>query len=162
MQKIMPCISFEAGANAAMRFYSSVFQDAEIGVIHHAEGDETAQAGDMTSGIITLCGQDFRMLDGIKDSPELKLTEAISLHLEVGTQEEIDYYWEALLADGGQPSVCGRLRDKFGVSWQIIPKVLGELMRDPDQQKSMRVASAALKMQKIVINDLKWAAGHGA
>jgi len=92
---------------------------------------------------------------GLNAGPQFKFNEAISMFVNCEDQEEVDYFWNALTADGGEESMCGWLKDKYGLSWQIVPKQLGELMGDPDPEKSKRVMDAMLKMQKIIVADLK-------
>jgi predicted 3-demethylubiquinone-9 3-methyltransferase (glyoxalase superfamily) len=99
-----------------------------------------------------LNGQQFMALNG---GPMFKFTEAISLMVDCDTQEEVDYFWDKLIANGGEPSQCGWLKDKFGLSWQIVPKALGQLMGDPDPEKAGRVMQAMLKMSKIIVKDLE-------
>jgi len=99
-----------------------------------------------------LAGQDFMAINA---GPQFKFNESISFFVNCETQEEVDYFWEKLTADGGEESMCGWLKDKYGLSWQIIPSALGELMGDPDPVKAQRVVQAMLKMQKIIIADLQ-------
>jgi predicted 3-demethylubiquinone-9 3-methyltransferase (glyoxalase superfamily) len=99
-----------------------------------------------------LSGQDFMAFNG---GPLFKFNESVSFVIDCDGQEEVDYYWQKLTADGGQESQCGWLKDKFGLSWQVVPKQLGQLMSDPDKVKANKVMQAMLKMQKIVISDLE-------
>jgi len=142
MQKITPFLWFDGQAEAAARFYTSIFKDAKIESI-----------SPMTA-TFRLAGQKFMALNG---GPQFKFTEAISFFVSCKTQPEIDYYWKRLSA-GGSQGRCGWLKDKFGVSWQIVPPILGELLGDDDEQKSQRVMQAMFKMNKLDIKKLKAAA----
>lgn len=153
MPTITPFLWFDNNAEEAMNFYTSIFKNSKAGNIRrYPEGSPGDLAGQVMGGEFQLEGQDFMFLNG---GPTFKFTEAISLFVSVDTQEEVDELWEKLTADGGQESQCGWLKDKFGLSWQIIPKALGELMGDPDPEKSGRVMQALLKMQKIDIATLQ-------
>lgn len=144
MQKIVPFLWFNNQAEEAARFYTAVFNNSRL--IHVSPMVVTFE----------LEGQPFMALNG---GPQFKFTEAISLFVNCETQEEVDALWQKLTADGGQESQCGWLKDKYGVSWQIIPTILGKLMSDPDPVKSQRVMQAMLKMVKIDVNKLKEAHG---
>ena len=149
MQKITPFLWFNNNAEEAMNFYTSVFKDAKIGSIKRL-GDG------IVTGTFYLHGQEFYVLDG---GPMFKFTEAISLFVKCKTQEEVDYFWEKL-SEGGEKSRCGWLKDKFGLSWQIIPDALGELMYSDNAAQSQRVMQAMMQMDKIEIDKLQ-AAAHG-
>jgi predicted 3-demethylubiquinone-9 3-methyltransferase (glyoxalase superfamily) len=155
MPSITPFLWFEADAEEAIKFYTEVFQDSSIGSIHKLSDGVPGPAGEVITGTFTLCGQDFMVLNGGPNGDQSKFTEAISFFVDVETQEEIDHYWGALTADGGMPSSCGWLKDKYGLSWQIVPSILGELMSDSDPQKAERVTQAMLKMKKINIAALR-------
>ncbi len=143
-QTITPFLWFDDNAEQAMDFYCSVFKDSKKG--------EVTRAGDKVVGVsFDLNGQRVMGLNGGR---QFQFTEAFSFYLEVETQEEVDYYWHALV-EGGEPSRCGWLKDKFGVSWQVIPTALPELLRDDDQQKAGRVMQAMLGMAKIDIATLR-------
>jgi predicted 3-demethylubiquinone-9 3-methyltransferase (glyoxalase superfamily) len=144
MQKITPFLWFDGQAEEAMKFYLSIFRHAKILNVHRANGK-------VMSVTFELEGQQFI---GLNAGPQFKFTEAVSFFVNCETQEEVDELWEKL-SEGGQKSRCGWLKDKFGLSWQIIPKALGELMSDPDPKKSQAVMQAMLKMNKIVIEDLQ-------
>jgi predicted 3-demethylubiquinone-9 3-methyltransferase (glyoxalase superfamily) len=159
MQKITPYLWFDKNAEEAMEFYVGVFKDSRIVSIQRypdgiKEGPMANMDGKVLNGIFELEGQRFMALDG---GPIFKFTEATSFYVECGTQEEVDYYWERLSAVP-ESEQCGWLKDKFGLSWQIIPRQLGELMGDPDKKKAGRVTQAMLQMKKIVISDLEKAA----
>ncbi|MCR2806424.1 VOC family protein [Paenibacillus soyae] len=145
MQKITTFLWFNDQAEEAMQFYTSIFHDSAIHQISRA-GDQ------VISGTFQLEGQSFMALNG---GPHYSFTPAISLFVSCETQAEVDELWERLLAGGGEESRCGWLKDKFGLSWQIIPKTLGELMNDKDPVKAQRVMNAMLGMKKIVIDELK-------
>ena len=138
--KIVPFLWFDNNAAEAIKFYTSVFKNSKI-----------IQLNPMVS-TFELEGQRLMALNG---GPHFKFTEAISLFVHCETQEEVDNYWERLLSGGGQESRCGWLKDRFGLSWQIVPTVLSELMSDPDRKKSERVTQAMLKMVKLDIKALK-------
>ncbi|MBO9702857.1 MAG: VOC family protein [Sporocytophaga sp.] len=145
MQKITPFLWFDGQAEEAVNFYTSLFKDSKI--VNMSRMPD----GKVMSATFLLNGQEFMALNG---GPMFKFTEAISLFVKCETQAEIDNFWEKL-SEGGSKSRCGWLKDKFGLSWQIIPPVLGELMGDKDPAKSQRVMQAMLKMDKIIIQDLK-------
>jgi predicted 3-demethylubiquinone-9 3-methyltransferase (glyoxalase superfamily) len=156
MQKITPFFWFDKNAEEAMNFYVSVFKNAKIIDIKRypdgvTEGPMAGMGGKVLTGIFELEGQRFMCLDG---GPIFKFNEATSFYVDCETQEEVDYYWEKLSAVP-ESEQCGWLKDKFGMSWQIIPKRLGELMNDPDPEKSGRVMQAMLKMHKIDIAGLE-------
>jgi predicted 3-demethylubiquinone-9 3-methyltransferase (glyoxalase superfamily) len=151
MQKITPCLWFDNNAEEAINYYLSIFKDAKLlEVSRYGEG-APLPAGTMLTGIFQLEGQRFMALNG---GPMFKFNEAISMSVDVGTQEELDYYWDRLL-EGGAKQQCGWLKDKFGLSWQIVPSVLGKLMNDKDPAKAGHVMQALLKMDRIVIKDLQ-------
>jgi predicted 3-demethylubiquinone-9 3-methyltransferase (glyoxalase superfamily) len=154
MTTITPFLWFEGKAEEAMAFYASVFRDSKLGNIKRFGDYMPGPTGEVMTGRFTICGQDFMVLNGGPNGDQ-KFTEAISFVIAVGTQEEIDYYWKALGADGGKPGPCGWLKDKYGLSWQVTPKVLEELMNDPDTEKADRVTKAMLRMEKIDIAGLQ-------
>lgn len=159
MQKITPSLWFDKDAEEAMNFYVSIFPNSVIVEIHRypegiQEGPMKGFDGKVLTGIFELDGQRFMALDG---GPLFTFTEAISFQVECATQEEIDHYWSHLSAVPASEQ-CGWLKDKYGVSWQIVPKILGELLADPDKAKAGRVMQAMLKMKKLDIQILKEAA----
>jgi predicted 3-demethylubiquinone-9 3-methyltransferase (glyoxalase superfamily) len=158
MQKITPFLWFNDNAEEAVKFYTSVFKNSKIGKIarYGEEGERVSgrPAGSVMTVEFQLEGQEFVALNG---GPYFKFTEAISFVVNCETQEEVDYYWEKLSA-GGKEVQCGWLKDKYGLSWQIVPMVLGELLSDKDAAKSQRVMDAMLKMVKLDIKKLKQAA----
>src|SRR5882762_3942935 len=153
MQKITPFLWFDNNAGEAIDFYLSIFKDAKIvNATRYGKGGPGPEGTIMTA-TFQLYGQEFMALNG---GPMFKFTEAISLFVKCDTQEEIDEFWEKLSA-GGQKSRCGWLKDKYGLSWQIVPTALFELMQDEDAAKSQRVMKALLQMDKIDIERLKQA-----
>ena len=156
MHKITPFLWFDDKAEEAMNFYVSIFKNSKVGNVTRYGDAGPGPKGTVMSATFQLDGQDFFALNG---GPLFKFTEAISFFVNCETQEEVDELWEKLTADGGSPQRCGWLKDKYGLSWQIIPKALGEMLGDKDPQKSQRVMQAMLKMNKIDIQRLKEAYG---
>jgi len=163
MQKITPFLWFDTEAEEAARFYVSVFKDSKLGRISRypksAEEVSGKPAGSVMLAEFELFGQKFVAING---GPDFKLSEAVSFVINCDSQEEVDYYWEKL-GEGGDPKsqICGWLKDKFGLSWQITPKVLTEMINDEDPKKVDRVMAAMLKMKKIDIAELNRAAEGG-
>ena len=151
MQKITPYLWFDTQAEEAANFYVSLFKNSRILDIVRYDDSAPGQAGKVMIVNFQLDGQDFVALNG---GPHFKFTEAISLFVNCQDQQEVDRLWDALSA-GGEVQQCGWLKDKYGLSWQIIPSALMELMGDPDPVKSMRVRQAMLQMVKIDIAALK-------
>ena len=155
MQKITPCLWFDTEGEEAAQFYTSIFPNSRIvEVTRYGSAGPRAEGSVMTVSF-ELDGQRYIALNG---GPDFKFNEAISLEVECESQEEVDSFWSALTADGGEEGPCGWLKDKYGVSWQIVPRVLTELISDPDQEKAQRVMAAMLKMRKIEIAELEQAA----
>lgn len=151
MQKITPCLWFNSNAEEAVAFYMSIFKHSRLlETSRYGEG-APLPAGTMLTATFQLEGQQFMALNG---GPMFKFTEAISFMVDVTSQEELDYYWNRLL-EGGIKQQCGWLKDKYGLSWQIVPSILGKLMNDKDPVKAGRVMQAMLKMEKIIIKDLQ-------
>jgi predicted 3-demethylubiquinone-9 3-methyltransferase (glyoxalase superfamily) len=153
MQKITPFLWFDGRAEEAMNFYTSIFKNSKIGRVTRYGAAGPGPKGSVMSATFQLDGQDFMALNG---GPQFKFTEAISLFVNCETQEEVDELWEKLSA-GGRKDRCGWLKDKFGLSWQIIPRALGEMLGDKDPEKSKRVMQAMLQMDKIDTKTLKQA-----
>lgn len=151
MQKITPFLWFDNQAEEAMNFYVSVFKNSRAGSVSRYGEGAPFPVGMATSVNFQLDGQDFMALNA---GPQFKFTEAISFFVDCETQEEVDELWDKL-SEGGEQSRCGWLKDKFGLSWQIIPKTLGEMLGDKDPVKSKNVMMAMLQMSKIVIADLQ-------
>jgi len=155
MQKVTPFLWYDGKAEEAMKLYTSVFKNSKIiNITYWGEGSPFPKSQVM-NGVFEIDGQRFYAFDA---GPQFKFTEAISFFVNCETQEEIDHYWNKLTSDGGQESMCGWLKDKFGVSWQIVPPILGQLLGDIDKTKSGRVMQAMMQMKKIVIADLEKAA----
>jgi predicted 3-demethylubiquinone-9 3-methyltransferase (glyoxalase superfamily) len=148
MQKIIPFLWFDNNAEEAINFYVSIFKNSKV--LSLTPGPD----GKILTATFQLEGQEFYALNG---GPRFKFTEAISLFVNCETQEEVDELWEKLSA-GGEKSMCGWLKDKYGLWWQIIPTMLGKLMSDPDRAKAQRVMQAMLQMNKIDIQALQKAA----
>jgi len=151
-QKITPFLWFDGNAEEAVNYYLSVFPDAKLGEVSCYGEGMPMPAGTVLVANFTLFGQEF---GAINAGPEFKFTEAISFMIDCKDQAEVDYYWDKLTADGGEPSQCGWLKDKFGLSWQVVPSVLGELMTNPDPAKANRVTQALMQMGKIDIATLE-------
>ena len=157
MQKITPCLWFDNQAEEAANFYTSIFKNSKIGNItrYGKEGYEIhgREAGTVMTVDFEIEGQKFTALNG---GPVFKFNEAISFVANCETQKEVDYYWEKLSEGGDERAQqCGWLKDKYGVSWQIVPDVLGEMLQDKDQNKSERVMKSLLQMKKLDIEELK-------
>lgn len=150
-RKITPYLWFNNNAEEAMNFYVSIFKNSRITSITRLPEGAPGQAGTLMTGTFELDGQEFMALNG---GPQFQFTEAISFFVNCETQEEVDRLWEQL-SEGGEIQMCGWLKDKFGLSWQIIPSVLGELFNDKDPEKAKRVMEAMLQMKKIDIARLK-------
>lgn len=162
-QKITPCLWFDKSAEEAMEYYVGVFNEAPksgkrsriISIARYEKGIETPGAAEMEgrvlTGIFELSGQRFMCLDG---GPYFKFNEAVSMHVECRDQEEVDYFWKKLSAVP-ESEQCGWVKDKFGVSWQIVPKRLGELLEDKDREKAHKAANAMLKMKKLMVAGLE-------
>ena len=145
MQKITPYLWFNDQAEEAMNFYVSVFKNAKVGEVSRYPEGTPGPKGKVLTANFRLLGQDFIALNG---GPEFKFTEAISFFVSCETQQEVDELWAKLTA-GGEESQCGWLKDKYGLSWQIVPNLLGELLGDKDPVKAQRVMQAMLQMKKI-------------
>jgi predicted 3-demethylubiquinone-9 3-methyltransferase (glyoxalase superfamily) len=158
-QKITPTLMFvgaQSGkAESAIRLYSSVFHHAKIGdILRYGKGEGPDREGTIKHAAFTLEDQEYAAMDSAREH-NFTFNEATSFMVACATQEEIDYYWARLTADGGQEGMCGWLKDKFGVSWQVTPNVLGEMLGDPDKKKVERVTNAFLKMKKFDIEGLR-------
>jgi len=153
MQKITPFLWFDGKAEEAINFYTSIFRNSKVVSINRWGEGSPFPKGQVMSGTFELDGQQFYAFDA---GQQFKFTEAISFFVNCETQEEVDHFWEKL-SEGGAKSRCGWLKDKFGVSWQIIPTVLGKMLQDKDAAKSGRVMQAMLQMDKIDIKTLKQA-----
>jgi predicted 3-demethylubiquinone-9 3-methyltransferase (glyoxalase superfamily) len=162
MPKITPFLWFEDNAEEAVRHYTSIFRNSKITATtrYNEEGAEVSgrPKGSVMTVAFQLDGQDFVALNG---GPDFKFTEAISFVVNCDSQEEIDYYWEKLTAGGDEKAQqCGWLKDKYGVSWQVVPTALGELLNTPDPEKSRNAMKALIGMKKIHVETLQRAAGR--
>ena len=158
MQKITPCLWFDGQAEDAANFYTSVFKNSQIlDVARHTDAGPGPEGTALTVSF-ELDGEQFVALNG---GPQFTFDEAISFQVSCKDQDEIDYYWNAL-TDGGEESMCGWLKDKFGLSWQIIPTRLPELLSDPDPERAQRATQAMLGMRKIDIAGMEAAADNAA
>jgi predicted 3-demethylubiquinone-9 3-methyltransferase (glyoxalase superfamily) len=151
IQKITPFLWFDTQAEAAANLYVSIFNNSKVVKITRYGEAGPGPKGSVMTVVFELEGQQFTALNG---GPQFKFSEAISFSVNCKTQEEVDKFWEKL-SEGGQEGPCGWLKDKYGLSWQINPSILGEMLNDPDPQKSKRVMEAMLKMKKIDIAGLK-------
>ena len=155
LQRITPFLWFDHQAEEAAKFYVSIFKDSRITSVARYDEAAAKAAGRPKGSVMTVAfeldGQELTALNG---GPVFKFTEAISLVVNCQTQEEVDHFWSKLSA-GGQEVQCGWLKDRFGVSWQVVPTVLGEMLQDKDREKSKRVMAAMLKMKRINIEALK-------
>ena len=154
MQKITPFLWFDTEGEDAAKFYTSVFPNSKIGEISRYGSAGPRPEGTVMTVSFELDGQRFVALNG---GPEFTFSEAISFLVNCDTQDEVDSYWSAL-SEGGEEGPCGWLKDKFGLSWQIVPKRLPELLADPDRERAQRVMEAMLKMRKIEVDELERAA----
>lgn len=154
MQKITPCLWFDTEGEEAAKFYTSLFKNSRIlNVSHYGEAGPRPQ-GTVLTVAFELDGQEFIALNG---GPEFKFNEAVSFQVHCATQEEVDQFWNGL-SQGGEEGACGWLKDRYGVSWQVVPSALGDLLSNPDPEKSQRVMKAMLGMSRIDIETLKSAA----
>ena len=155
MQKITAFLWFDSEAEAAAKFYVAIFKNSKVvNVSRYGEAGPGPKGSVMTVEF-DLEGQQFVALNG---GPEFKFNESVSFVVNCETQDEVDYFWEKLSADGGEKSRCGWLKDKFGLSWQVTPRILIELLLDKDEAKSQRVMKAMMEMDKIDIARLERAA----
>ena len=152
MHKITPFLWFDDQAEEAMNFYVSIFKNSKILNVARAGESDPGKSGSVMMGSFELDGLPLVAFNG---GPAFQFNEAMSFFVDCADQAEVDYFWEKLTAEGGQPGQCGWLKDKFGVSWQIVPAILGELLNDPDQIKSRQVMQAMLAMSKIDIAALQ-------
>lgn len=155
MQKITPCLWFNDNAEEAVNFYLSIFKNSKLGTITHYGESSSNASGRPKGSVLTITfqlnGQEFMALNG---GPQFKFSEAISFIVNCENQKEIDELWEKL-SEGGEKGLCGWLKDKYGMSWQIVPAVLGEMMKEKDPVKAEKGMKAIMQMTKIDINILK-------
>jgi predicted 3-demethylubiquinone-9 3-methyltransferase (glyoxalase superfamily) len=158
MQKITPCLWFDGNAEEAVRFYTSVFAHSSVDQVQRSTIDYPGgKAGAVLIIKFTLAGQGYLALNG---GPSEKFNNAISLTVDCEDQAEVDRYWDALTAGGGNPVQCGWLKDRYGLSWQIVPRRLPELLSDPDTAKAKRVMEAMIQMVKIDVAAIEAAASN--
>lgn len=154
MQKITPCLWFDTEAEEAATFYTNLFKEAKILGISRYGDAGPRPAGEVLTVSFELRGQEFVALNG---GSEFTFNEAVSFQVSCDSQEEVDYFWSGL-TEGGEEGPCGWLKDRYGLSWQIVPSVLPELIGDPDPERSQRAMAAMLQMHKLDIEALKRAA----
>jgi predicted 3-demethylubiquinone-9 3-methyltransferase (glyoxalase superfamily) len=154
MPKVTPWLWFDTEAEEAANFYVSLFPNSKVVEVTHYGSAGPRPEGMVLTVVFELDGQ---RLAGLNGGPDFTFNEAVSFEVPCKDQDEVDYYWSKL-AEGGEEGPCGWLKDRFGVSWQIVPTRLGELLGDPDREKSQRVMAAMLKMGKIEIDELEQAA----
>jgi predicted 3-demethylubiquinone-9 3-methyltransferase (glyoxalase superfamily) len=153
MSKIAPCLWFDGQAEEAADFYTSILPDSHIDKVNQAPADTpSGPQGSVLTVDFTLGGQQFIGLNG---GPDFKFNEAISLSIDCEDQAEVDRYWEKLVEGGGEHSVCGWLKDRYGVSWQVIPRQLPEMVNGPDRAAAARAMNAMLEMTKIDVAKLR-------
>ena len=156
MAKVTPCLWFDGKAEEAANFYVTLLPDSRVDKVWRSPAETpSGPAGIVLTVDFTLGGQPFQGLNG---GPEFKFNEAISFVIDCEDQAEVDRLWDVLTADGGEPGPCGWLKDRFGVSWQIVPRRLNELVEDPDPERARRAMEAMLKMGKIEVDELERAA----
>ena len=153
MAKITPCLWFDGVADEAANFYVSLLPDSHIDSVSRAPADNpSTPAGAVLVVDFTVAGQRFTGLNG---GPQFRFTEAISFVIDCRDQEEVDRLWDALTANGGAPGRCGWLKDRYGMSWQVVPRQLGEMLGDPDREGARRAMEAMLRMTRIDIAELR-------
>ena len=151
-QKLTPCLWFDNNAWDAVTFYTTVFNNVEKGKITYYGDDMPLPKGTVLTIEFLIEGQEFLALNG---GPNFKFTEAVSFMINCATQDEIDYYWERLTAEGGEEGQCGWLKDKFGLSWQVYPTIMAEMMADSNSKKVTRVMQKMMTMKKLDIKALE-------
>jgi predicted 3-demethylubiquinone-9 3-methyltransferase (glyoxalase superfamily) len=155
MDKISPCLWFDGAAEEAARLYTSLVPNSRIVSVNGSPADTPSGPKDSVLTVeFTLAGRSYIALNG---GPDFKFTEAISLSIDCDDQAEVDRYWTALIADGGEPSVCGWLKDRFGLSWQVVPRRMTEMLASPDRPAAERAMKAMLDMRKLDIAELEHA-----
>lgn len=158
MKKIMTCLWWAGKFDEAIRFYRSVFKNFKVGeMTHYPPGTLPGMDDQPLTVVLELEDITLMLLNG---GPQFQFTEAISLSIQAETQEEIDYYWEKLVSEGGEHGPCGWLKDKFGLSWQVAPAKMEQMLLDKDQRRAARVMQAMMQMKKIDLAKLE-AAYHG-
>jgi predicted 3-demethylubiquinone-9 3-methyltransferase (glyoxalase superfamily) len=156
MTSITPCLWFDGQAEEAANLYVSIFPDSRVDKVTRTPSDYPAgKAGQVITVEFTLMGRPFLGLNG---GPEFKFSEAVSFSISCEDQAEVDLYWDALTANGGEPGPCGWCKDRFGLSWQVVPKALPRLLADPDRARAGRAMQAMMKMKKLDVAALEKAA----
>jgi predicted 3-demethylubiquinone-9 3-methyltransferase (glyoxalase superfamily) len=156
MTSITPCLWFDGQAEEAANLYVSIFPDSRVDKVTRTPSDYPAgKAGQVITVEFRLAGRPFLGLNG---GPEFKFSEAVSFSISCEDQAEVDRYWEALTAGGGEPGPCGWCKDRFGLSWQVVPKALPRLLADPDRARAGRAMQAMMKMKKLDVAELEKAA----
>ena len=153
MSKIAPCLWFNGQAEEAAKLYTSLLPDSRIDKVTRSPADNPSEAaGEVLTVDFTVAGQRFIGLNG---GPDFTFSEAISFSIDCADQAEVDRYWDALIADGGEPSQCGWLKDRFGLSWQVVPRQMNEMLQSSDREAAGRAMEAMLKMTKLDIKQLQ-------
>ena len=153
MPKITPSLWFDGRAEEAATFYASIFPDSRIDAISRSPSDNpSTKAGDVLLVAFTVAGQPFV---GINGGPQFPFTEAVSFQIDCADQAEVDRYWEALMEGGGEPGRCGWLKDRFGLSWQVVPREMGAYLGGPDAAGAARAMAAMLRMEKLDVAKLR-------
>ncbi len=153
MSKISPCLWFDGDAEAAAKLYTTIFPNSRILSVDRSPAETPSGPKDMVLTVnFSIGDQTFIALNG---GPDFTFSEAISFSIDCDDQAEVDRYWDALIAGGGEPSVCGWLKDRFGVSWQVVPRQLPEMLQSPDREAAGRAMEAMLKMTKIDVKALE-------
>jgi predicted 3-demethylubiquinone-9 3-methyltransferase (glyoxalase superfamily) len=153
MSKITPCLWFDGNAEEAARLYTSIFPDSRIDNVNRSPaGNPSTPQGAVLTVEFTLAGEKFIGLNG---GPEFRFTEAVSFSIDCEDQAEVDRYWDALIDGGGSPSQCGWLKDRFGVSWQVVPRQLPEMLNGSDPAGAARAMEAMLQMSKLDVAKLR-------
>jgi predicted 3-demethylubiquinone-9 3-methyltransferase (glyoxalase superfamily) len=153
MPKITPSLWFDGRAEEAAAFYASIFPDSRIDAISRSPSDNpSTKAGDVLLVAFTVSGQPFV---GINGGPQFPFTEAVSFQVDCADQAEVDRYWDALVAGGGEPGRCGWLKDRFGLSWQVVPREMGAYLGGPDAAGAARAMEAMLRMEKLDVAKLR-------
>ena len=153
MDKISPCLWFDGQAEEAALFYTSLFPNSHVLSVDRSPADTPSGPEGMVLQVEFVLGD--RSFIALNGGPDFTFSEAISMSIDCEDQAEVDRYWNALLEDGGEPSVCGWLKDRYGLSWQVIPKQLPAMLKDPDRAAAKRVMEAMLKMVKIEVAELE-------
>jgi predicted 3-demethylubiquinone-9 3-methyltransferase (glyoxalase superfamily) len=153
MPKIRPSLWFDGNAEEAAKFYVSLLPDSHVDDVYRSPADNpSTKAGAVLVVNFTVAGQQFSAING---GPQFPFTEAVSFEIDCEDQAEVDRLWDTLTADGGSPGQCGWLKDRFGLSWQVLPRQMGEMLGNPDPDKSRRAMEAMLRMTKIDLSEMR-------